>query len=206
MSGSWLLEAGTEGGYVQGKPHYDAVHRTPDEIVAWTRATGQPVTMEVISGSKVGDLIAAFFCLVCSLPLVRVLRMVGATGFETFPVEVRHASKGLSFDYTGLCVSHRAKIDQERVERMWQVLGQAPADGSAFDTRGILVDEASRGDWDFFLLDQLGYNVFVTDRVAQALRTARLRNVCLTPSSEVSLFCNPPGLWTPLKPQEPGTG
>jgi hypothetical protein len=135
-----------------------------------------PVRYEMTTGTEVGDLM---FPSLCSDRLVAAFESCAATGYLTYPVQVLMGGEGIA-GYQGLLVLGRGgPMDLER--------SGAKRESWGWSHKSVQMDESRWDGSDVFSIPGMGITIFVSERVAQALREVQLRNVRLEPNTECHL-------------------
>jgi hypothetical protein len=166
----------------QGTQFYDGEWSPypKDTLALHTLAEVPPdLHVKIVRGVRPGDAIFATANVV-SERFVRVLRECQATGFDVFPVPL--IKKGaVVASFLGLRVFGRGGP--------WDSV-RSNADmhegGVAFGYSAIYMDESQWDGSDVFFIPGLGVTLFVTERVANAMKRAKLLNVKLTVNTECS--------------------
>lgn len=135
-----------------------------------------PVRFEIVRGSRPADIIG---CAVWSERLISVLRECGATGFKPYEIELYRKGKPVP-GYMGVLVLGRGgPLDEVRSDVERDETGKC-----IFGHSAVYMHEDQWDGSDVFVIPGLGIREFVTARVAEVLRKARLRNVQLILNSE----------------------
>jgi len=124
-----------------------------------------------------------------ALPMLVSERVVGAlreghfSGWDIVPVELRGKSGELLPTYYYLCIrGHCGRIDSNRSQKIDKIYP-----GGVFPVwKGLYFDAATWDGSDVFTASGSGFK-FVVEAVKDALKTAKVKNVLLTPLDEVEL-------------------
>jgi len=162
-------------------PHYyeAAVDPFPSDVDPYLLSREAPpavVRYKVLRGRRAGDIISHG---AWSDRLIEVLKSCSATGYRTHPVEIWKEREHIS-GYQGVRIIGRGgPLDEERsgVER-------SRSGGAILGHSAIYIFDDRWDGSDVFTIPGLGLCVFVVERVAAALRSARLKNVDLILNSE----------------------
>lgn len=118
-------------------------------------------------------------CGVWSKELIKVMRSINATGFDTFDIGVYKATGEPIEGYFGVRVTGRGgEFDEERSG------AQRSGRGVLLHYQAIHMNESQWDGSDVFLIPNLGSMVFVTERVAEAIRESKLRPIDLDLNTE----------------------
>lgn len=117
---------------------------------------------------------------VWSVDLANSLRKANASGFYTHPVEVTKSGQPID-GYLGVRITGKGgPIDRLR--------SGAPLTGTPIIYHKAIYMDIHRWDGsDVFLLPDMGGNVFVTERAAQAIQKTKMRALRLIPNDQCSL-------------------
>ncbi len=167
----------------QGKQFYDGEFSPYPmdlgELILTPGPVPHDICVKAVRGGRVGDMMFAGFNVV-SQRFVDVLRECQATGYEAHPIRV--------------VLAHRGGVECEGYFLI-KILGRATLDAGRsglryFESGGLsgwdrtYVDEATWDGKDVFGIgttrEACGIAMYVVERVAGALRRAKLRNVQLT--------------------------
>jgi len=137
----------------------------------------QPMHVKIRTGTRPGDMIFATPNVI-SERFLTMLRDCDATGYTTFPVALIKAGDCVA-NFFGLRVYGRGgSFDEARSKAYHGTAGAL--DG--YD--GIYMDESRWDGSDVFFIPGVGVSLYVTERVAEAIKKAKLVNVQLTPNDE----------------------
>lgn len=128
------------------------------------------------TGKQPGDAIFATPNVV-SDRFVKVLRECNASGFETFPVPLVRNNRQMAESYGLLVFGRGGPFDPVRSQA--QMSGQ-----TVMGYCGVHMDVAEWDGSDVFFIPGLGIGLYVTSRVATAIRHAKLQNVKVTLNAE----------------------
>lgn len=136
------------------------------------------VRVEIRTGTKPGDMMFSAFNVV-SERFVAVLASCHATGYSTFPVEVRRSGQIIPGYYGLKLLGRGGPFDEVRsnVER-------SPDGEAIFGYSAVYMVEDQWDGSDVFAIPGLGIGLYVTERVAEGIRRAKLTNIRLTLNSE----------------------
>ncbi len=168
---------------MQGTQFYDGEwHPYPRDLYALYTGGKRPerLHVRVRTGTKPGDMIFATWNVV-SEQFLALLRKHQATGFETFPVPLY--KKGVEVGrFFGLIVHGRGgPFDPARSNA--DIRDECVQGYSA-----VYMDETRWDGSDVFLIPGLGIGLYVVDRIGNAIRNAKLRNVSVTANSDCRLL------------------
>ncbi|MBN1347232.1 MAG: hypothetical protein JXQ73_31365 [Phycisphaerae bacterium] len=142
------------------------------------------IMLDSVGGHKLPDRLSAAFLTGVSPRMLAVFESVAATGYTTVPIILRHAPTGcVIHGYSGLVVTGRGgPLDEERMQPLKK------SGDAIISCNGFYIFEDHWDGSDVFTIDGLGFNVWVTERVATALQKARpqLSNLHLTPNTQPS--------------------
>jgi len=144
------------------------------------------VGVRVVRGHCAGDIMFAS-CNVVSARFGKALQDCNATGFSAHPIEVVLAHRGNERcrGYFVIKVLGRALLDAERSGARYLESGAL----SGWDS--LHIAEATWDGSDEFAVgtreDRYGTRLYVVERVAEALRRAKLRNVVLTRNDKLAM-------------------
>lgn len=166
-----------------GHRYYEGCLRPyPDDLAAVILEPEMPTGMhaEITTGDRPADMLEFLFNVV-SGRLIRVLEEVGATGFLACPLRVHLAKKDVWIpDYFLLKVTGRGgPMDWERSVARKEEWGTS--------YRAVYMDESKWDGSDVFCMPGMGVSTYVTERIAEAIKRAKLTNVRLIPNSECHL-------------------
>jgi hypothetical protein len=123
--------------------------------------------------------------------VLRALESLGATGYRPHPVILEHPVLGITIHgYQALLVhGNGGPLDEAKSHPRWSA-----DSGGLLSCDGYYIHEDQWDGSDFFRIERVGYAVWVTERVADALGQARpkLRNVLLLPNNETVPRPKPP--------------
>lgn len=130
-----------------------------EDIFLARKVPSEPLELEAEDGKRLPDLLLTSGWVVCiSQRMLEILEAVSATGYSAFPVVLTYPVVRCTIaGYHGLAVTGRRDF--------------------------------KTGEWDgtdVHVMEGYGFNTWVTERVAMALKKAKpkLRNVVLTPTTE----------------------
>jgi hypothetical protein len=172
----------------QGAQFYDGEFSPyPMDLAAFVLDAKKPVgtSVKVVRGVRPGDMMFAAFNVV-SDRLVDVLEAEAATGYRTHPIEVYNAKAGGASipGYWLLCPTGRGgPMDPVAMQVVWQRPG-----GAISNYNGIYMDEDKWDGSDVFAIPGLGIGIYVVERLALAMRKAKLRNVRLTCNTDCRIY------------------
>ena len=182
---SWLwMSAGVRGALV--------VERSPSarwgedhDVASGRRSLAAPLVYDYAEGSRARDMIdTTDGNTLVSERLVAALRACGATGWSTYPVRVTGRNGRPLKGYEGLVVAGRCgPLDERNLPRRWAP-PPVPGGKEAYVWVGFRFDETTWDRTDVFRPEGTMLT-FVTERVADSLRRARLLNAYIKPFEEV---------------------
>lgn len=151
-------------------------------LTAWVPP--QQLRVQVVRGGRLGDMLFAAFNVV-SPRFVDVLRANQATGFGTAEVVLMKGDEILATYYVLKLSGRGGPFDPVRSHARY---GPDGPSGAIFDYDGIYMNESNWDGSDVFAIPGLGIGIYVVERIAEAIRKAKLKNVVLTPSEECSMI------------------
>jgi hypothetical protein len=173
----------------QGKQFYDGEFspypRDLGTLILTSARIPEGLCVKAVRGGRIGDMMFAGFNVV-SRRFIEVLHECGATGYDAHPIRVvlAHRANQECDGYFLVKLLGRAVIDAKRSGLRYF------ATGTLSGWNGLYIDEATWDGTDVFAVgtqkDKCGTQMYVVQRLATALRQAKLRNVKITPNTEWS--------------------
>ena len=151
----------------------------PERLTAWLTARRMrrecDVRFPIRTGRFQGDAVSFS---VWSERIVNTLKETGASGWSSLPARVSRNGKSIK-GYHLIHVSGRGgSLDTKRSRAFTDASG-------LLRHEGVFMVESEWDGSDLFLIPELGTMIFATERVALALRNAKLRNFSVTPAADV---------------------
>lgn len=142
----------------------------------------EDTAVEVKAGTQPGDMVFAAFNVV-SQAFVNALEEQQATGFEAVPIDLvltKDNHRIVDGYYLLRMRGRGGPIDEERSSLI--------RDGRAISNYdGLYIYESEWDGSDVFVVGD-GIGIFVVERIAQALKKAKLKNVKITPNHECRIM------------------
>ena len=163
----------------------------PDMVTLFlSPAVPAELTLRILQGSELPDLICGGWH-VYSQRFLDVLAACQATGYTSFPMRVVRGDLEIP-GYFGVKILGRGgPLDAERSGVVWLPGGTAKA-----GLKAVYMKEEEWDGSDIFAIPGCGITMHVTERVAEAIRKARLTNIALIPNSEACWgVCVPRSTW-----------
>lgn len=141
-----------------------------------------PISFRWAEGSRLYDLLLSTLpSYLASTRCFSAFEEVGATGWSTYPIDLRGKNDEVIEGYSGLVVTGHCgplQLDRSRVET------RIGASGKPYKVKtGLYFDEATWDGSDVFAPQGTTF-VFVTDKVRRAMDSAKISNVTFTPLNE----------------------
>jgi hypothetical protein len=148
-----------------------------------------PVAVEPALGEQPLDLVVGtdIATMLVSTAVVEALRSAGCTGWGTYPVEFRDGHRQRIDGYHGFSVHGRCGPLNPSDRREWQP-PRVPGGPRYEAWVGLSFPSESWDGSDVFMANDETLFVFATERVRDAIRSAKLRNFEFRPIAEVKLL------------------
>jgi len=160
------------------------VHPFPDDLEAVVLGPDLPkgLYVKAVCGREPGDLISAALW-VFSKRFLDVLESCQATGYRACPIRIVDKKGHPLPDYFLLKLTGRGgPLDEER---SGVIRGSS---GAILGRTAVYMDESQWDGSDVFAIPGMGICMFVTQRIGEAIRKARLLNIDLVVNSEDSFM------------------
>ena len=181
----------------QGKQFYEGEFspypRDLGELILTPGPVPQNICVKVVRGGRLGDRMFAAFGVV-SRNFVDVLQACEATGYAACPIRAfaaHRANENIPGCFLLKLLGRGGHLDLERSyrdPRDREIESRYPNLRGSKRYIGIYMNDAEWDGSDVFAIPELGIAMFVVERVAQAIRKAKLRNVRLTKNTEACIY------------------
>lgn len=153
-----------------------------DDIFRGRVKPKDPLEMTILEGKRFPDLLSAkLFMMAVSPRMLDILQDTSATGFTTHSLTLRHPVLGYTVHGYSLLIVHGrgGPLDEAKMQPIKRY------QEAILNCNGFHIFEDKWDGSDVFTIDDLGFSVWVTERVARALKKCKpkLRHLNLTPNT-----------------------